>query len=126
MPIIGRRELDYGPPGSPLQTLDELGRVLGMTPALLAALRPHLSLFGPAEPKPAGADPVVAAALATIPRLGQGASPISAAPTDPMTVRIVAEALARGNARVTRAAIVQVGSTLPQGYAVLSWGNRVD
>ena len=39
--------LDYGPPGAPLETLDELGRVLGVTPAVLAALRPHLTLFGP-------------------------------------------------------------------------------
>src|SRR5271163_4914886 len=39
--------LDYGPPVAPLETLDELGRVLGMTPATLAAIRPHLTLFGP-------------------------------------------------------------------------------
>ena len=63
--------LDYGPPGSPLEGLDELGQVLGMTPALLAALRPHLTLYGPPEPDPAGADPVVAAALALIPQLTQ-------------------------------------------------------
>src|SRR3954454_22565534 len=38
--------LDYGPPGAPLESLDELLRVRGMTPAVLAALRPHLTLFG--------------------------------------------------------------------------------
>src|SRR6516164_2570468 len=58
--------LDYGPPGEPLETLDELGRVLGITPAVLAAIRPHLTLFGPPQPNPASADPVVAAALAGI------------------------------------------------------------
>ncbi len=57
--------LDYGPPGAPLETLDELGRVLGMTPAVLAAIRPHLTLFGPPEPNLASADPVVAAALSS-------------------------------------------------------------
>src|SRR6266849_5130295 len=56
--------LDYGPPGAPLETLDELGRVLGVTPAVLNALRPHLTLFGPPEPNPVGADPAVATALA--------------------------------------------------------------
>src|SRR5260370_33283326 len=56
--------LDYAPPGSPLETVDELRRVRGMTADLLAALRPHLTLFGPAEPNPASADPIVAAARA--------------------------------------------------------------
>jgi general secretion pathway protein K len=42
--------LDYGLPGSPLQTVEELSRVLGMTPGVLAAIRPHLTLFGPPPP----------------------------------------------------------------------------
>src|SRR5579871_2637148 len=58
--------LDYGPPGAPLQSLDELGRVVGMTPEILAALRPHLTLFGPAIPDPNSSDPVVAQALAAV------------------------------------------------------------
>ena len=45
--------LDYGPPSGPIETLGELGRVLGMTPAVVAAIRPHLTLFGPPEPNPA-------------------------------------------------------------------------
>ena len=44
--------LDYAPPGEPLQTLDELARVVGMTPQIFAAIRPHLTLFGPADPSP--------------------------------------------------------------------------
>ena len=54
--------LDYGPPLEPLETLGELRRVLGMTPATFAAIRPHLSLFAPTIPSPVNADPVVAAA----------------------------------------------------------------
>lgn len=116
--------LDYGPPGSPLESLSELGKVLGMTPALLAALRPHLTLYGPPEPDPTSTDPVVAAALASIPQL-TGANPsLGARPQDVLTVRITASALGPGNARVTRRAIVRVGSTLPQGYVVLAWGSR--
>src|SRR5215510_117539 len=60
----GAAGLDYGPPGAPLETIDELSRVLGMTPAALAAIRPHLTLFGPPEPSTATVDPFVAAALA--------------------------------------------------------------
>jgi general secretion pathway protein K len=118
--------LDYGPPGSPIETMDELDRVLGMTPELAAQLRPHLTLFGPAEPTRAGTDPVVAAALATIPQLAQATSPAAPAPEDLQTVRISAAALGPGNARVTRTAIVRFGSTLPQGYLVLAWNNAAD
>ena len=117
--------LDYGPPGSPLESLDELGKVLGMTPALLATLRPHLTLYGPPEPDPAGADPVVAAALALIPQLTEATPSVGTSPQDVLTVRIIASSLGPGNARVTRSAIVRVGSTLPEGYVVLAWGSRV-
>ena len=115
--------LDYGPPGEPFETLDELGRVLGMTPAVLAAIRPHLTLFGPPQPNPASADPVVAAALATI---AQPAA-VPAQPNQPqaelLTVRISATASGRDNARVSKTAIVRVGTMLQGGYAVLAWGN---
>lgn len=117
--------LDYGPPGEPLESLDELGLVRGMTPALLTLLRPHLTLFGPPEPNPADADPVVAAALAQIPRSAP-APAAAVASADVATVRIVADALGPGNARVRRVAVVRAGATSPQGYTVLAWGNDVD
>src|SRR5262249_4153034 len=44
--------LDYGPPSGPVETLGELGRVLGMTSAVLSAILPHLTLYGPPEPNP--------------------------------------------------------------------------
>ena len=115
--------LDYGPPGEPLETLDELGRVLGMTPAVLAAIRPHLTLFGPPQPNPASADPVVAAALAS---MGQAAAvpvPPNQPQADMLTVRITASAFGQDNARVTKTAVVRVGSVIQNGYAVLAWGS---
>jgi len=115
--------LDYGPPSGPIETLGELGRVLGMSPAVLTAIRPHLTLFGPAEPNPATTDPVVAAALAlsapTAPPIPQAGQP----PPEALTVRITALASGPGNARVNRTAVVRVGSGLPQGNAVLAWGS---
>jgi len=113
--------LDYGPPGAALETLDELGRVLGMTPATLAALRPHLTLFGPPQPSAATADPVVAAALA---EASQGPA-VSAdqPPPDVLTTRITAIAFGPSNARVTRSAIVRLGAALPRGYEVIAWDN---
>jgi general secretion pathway protein K len=118
--------LDYGPPSAPFETLGELGRVLGMTPAVLMAIRPHLTLFGPPEPNPVSTDPVVAAALALSSPASQPVAQPGQASADNLTVRITALASGPGNARVTRTAVVRTGATLPQGYAVLAWGNSLD
>jgi general secretion pathway protein K len=117
--------LNYGPPGEQLDTLDELGRVLGMTPGVFAAIRPHLTLFGPPQPNSASADPVVAAALAIIGQGPQAAVAANQPPPDLVLVRITATAFGPSNARVKKSAIVRVGAMLPGGYAVLAWGARV-
>jgi general secretion pathway protein K len=114
--------LDYGPPAAPLETLDELGRVLGMTPAVLAAIRPHLTLFGPPQPSSATTDPFVAAALAETAQAEAVQSALQP-PPDVATTRITATAFGPSNARVTRSAIVRFGAALPGGYQVLAWGN---
>ena len=119
--------LDYGPPGTPIETLDELGRVLGMTPALLATIRPHLTMFGPPQPNPVTTDPVVAAALALLaPQTGPAPSPSNQAIPDLLTVRITALASGPGNARIVRTAVVRIGTSLPQGYTVLAWSDNLD
>ena len=87
--------LDYGPPGAPLETIDELGRVLGMTPAVLAALRLHLTLYGPPQPDAATADPIVAAALAATAAVTAAPS-ASQPPLDVLTTRITATAFSPG------------------------------
>jgi general secretion pathway protein K len=119
--------LDYGPPGAPIETLGELGRVLGMTPNVLAAITPHLTLFGPPQPNLTTTDPVVATALALLgPQTGQPLSPASSAISDLLTVRITALASGPGNARVVRTAVVRIGANLPQGYTVLAWRTGPD
>lgn len=118
---------DYGPPGKPLESLDELSRVLGMTPAILAAIRPHLTLFGPAVPELTHADPVVAAALARLsPGTDAGGAVPAAAVGGPRLARISAIARGPGKARAERAAVVMAGLGLPGGYLVLAFGQRVD
>jgi general secretion pathway protein K len=118
--------LDYGPPSAPFETLGELGRVLGMTPAVMMAIRPHLTLFGPPEPNPATTDPVVAAALALSSPTGQQAVQPNQPPPDALTVRITALAAGPGNARVTRTAVVRTAATVPQGYSVLAWAGSLN
>jgi general secretion pathway protein K len=113
--------LDYGPPGAPLETVDELGRVLGMTPDILAAIRPHLTLYGPPQPNAATADSIVAAALAKTSQAEVAPSALQP-PPDVLTTRITATALGPGNAAATRFAIIRLGAVLPSGYQVLAWG----
>jgi general secretion pathway protein K len=117
---------DYAPPGAPLESLDELGSVIGMTPATLAALRPHLSLFAPAQPNPARADPVVAAALELVARAGASVSALTNPPSDNRTVRIVVIAHGPSNAVVTRTAIVKLGPAQASGYAIVAWDSAAD
>lgn len=107
--------LHYGPPGAPFETLGELGDVLGMTPALLAALAPHLTLYSDADPDPAVADPVVRAALRDA---GYGERTDRAAL---QTVRITASAQ-RGGARAVRSAVIRIGaSSNRRGWRILAW-----
>jgi general secretion pathway protein K len=117
--------LDYGPPGTPLESLDELSRVRGMTPPVLAALRPHLTLFGQPVPDAAGADPEVAAALAMIRRTASPFPAISGA-ANAVTARIHAVANGPGNAMVARTAVARIGPSLPNGYSLLACENGED
>lgn len=59
--------LDYAPPAAPFETIAELGLVLGMTPDILATLRPYLSLWWDGDPAPALAPPPLRAALGRLP-----------------------------------------------------------
>lgn len=109
---------DYGPPGAAFQSLDELGRVLGMTPALLAALRPHLSLDHDRDPDPPAADPVVAQALASV----TGLMPQPGLSRDETAVAITATAAGPGHARFTRRAVVRLGAgTSGAPFQVMEW-----
>ncbi len=113
--------LDYGPPGAPFESLSELGEVLGMTPALLQALAPHLTLYSDGDPDPALADPIVRAALRDL-----GATAI-VSEAESRVVRITATARRSNAARVTRRAIVQIGpSPNRRGWRVLIWDTPHD
>ena len=51
----------YMPSGAPFESIGELRDVIGMTPQVLAALRPHLTVYSNSDP--GIGDPVVATAL---------------------------------------------------------------
>ena len=113
--------LDYAPPGEPLETLDELQRVIGMTASTFAAIRPHVSLFSTAEPTRTRADRVV---LAAMEQAGIERSP-STATSEAQIARIVVKAQGVDNARATRVVTVRI-MPVSASYAVLSWKREAD
>jgi|HubBroStandDraft_1064217.scaffolds.fasta_scaffold00150_29 general secretion pathway protein K len=116
--------LDYGPPNSSFESLDEIGRVLGMTPALLAALRPHLTLYEYTDPDPALADPVVIQALRQLPNQSGQPSVPPALANGQQTMTITAEAHSDNGGIFTRHAVIRIGPAFERGYQILAWDGR--
>ena len=117
--------LDYAPPSEPLETIDELQRVLGMTPQLFAAIRPHLSLFAPAEPNVAHADPLVKAVLGALGQSEPTTPQAAARQSDQSTARIVVIARGLNNARSRLTVVVRVAPAAGS-YTILAWHNDID
>jgi general secretion pathway protein K len=115
--------LDYGPPGAPFESFDELGRVLGMTPDLLDQLRPHLSLYQLGSPDPKLADKLVAQALSLLPdQPGQALfEPQPGEVLGLLTVTIDAEAHTGSNGSFLRRAVIRIGPAFERGYQILAW-----
>jgi general secretion pathway protein K len=114
----------YVPTGQPFRSLEEIGLVLGMTPALLAALAPHVSVFQEGDPDRRLTDPVVAAALAAEDQ------PPAASPggrdeqQGALVVEIMARTLAPAGARFTRRAVVRFAAVTrsnPSPWRILAW-----
>jgi general secretion pathway protein K len=93
------------PPGQPFESLDEIGLVLGVTPALLACLRPRLSLYRDTDPDPNAVDPAVRRALTET--LGSP-PPITDAAVDESVVTISVVATGREGARAVRQATLRM------------------
>ena len=111
--------LPYAPPGAPFESLDELGAVLGMTPALLARLVPHLSIYNDRDPSPQRADPIVRQALREV----YGPLPEAAGRGTPLrTVTVTASAQTAEGARFVRRATLRLGSGPKDApVQVLTW-----
>lgn len=86
-----------GPPGTPFRSVEELGDVLGMTPALLARMAPHLTVLTDGDPDLSTQDPVVARALTDASGVADDAT--LAGQTADQLLRLEATAVGRGGAR---------------------------
>jgi hypothetical protein len=91
-----------------------------MTPAILAALKPHLSLYQLTQPDADAADPVVRAALE---QLHTPASSLAAGAFG--VVELTVEARTDDGGRFIRQAVVRLGGGGRRGYTLLTW-ERVD
>ena len=103
---------DYRPPGAPFESIAELGLVPGMTPTLLAAVAPYLTLYHDGDPDPASAGPVVrqAVQIAAGPNATAAEEPASQPPRrDETLVAVTATAEDAAGHRATRRAVVLTG-----------------
>ncbi len=117
-----RAGLAYGPPGKSFADLDELSNVMGMTPALLAAARPHMSLYQSGDPDAAMADPVVRQALKLSGQTGAQADVYEG--NAPVAV-IEAEAHGPGRTMTRQRAIVSLaGEQATPPYRILMLGDQ--
>jgi general secretion pathway protein K len=128
----------YGPPNAPVENIDELQLVLGMTPELLALVRPYFTIHTQSgEPEGNNASLVVRRALALAARAssidaGAEGESTHAGPTGGVSnedvVRVVVTARASTSGVFVRDAVLQLDSTNPKGYVVLDWrrGGVVD
>jgi len=111
-----RAGLDYGPPGAPFESLDELGLVRGMDPALLAALAPVLSLYAYGDPDPQAASLVVRQALRDV-GVFRGAGSLAT-----QVYQVTAAASGTGGTRTVRRATIRIGpSPDGRGWRTLAW-----
>lgn len=110
--------LGYAPPGRPFESLDDMQLVLGMTPELLARLKPVLSIYQDGEPdlriEPA----------AILQAMLESGSELEAAP-DPgtaPTVLITAAVRLPDGAAFTRQAHVRLGpGAQGRAWRILTW-----
>ena len=111
-----------------MESLEDLALVLGMTPQVIAAGRPHLSVYAPQAPDPLAADPIVTAALALAREehtRRRSRTPV-ALRDQLITARITATASGPENAEVTRQLVLRLNRTAPQRFVVLGRGPAIE
>ena len=113
--------LDYVPPEKPFRSIEELGLVLGMTPDLLARMRPHLTLYSSYGPGRTTNDAVALGAIMLL-RTQGGVLPFERDASGEQVVQVIATATGVDGARFARRAILRLdpaGKERPM--AILAW-----
>jgi general secretion pathway protein K len=140
----------YSPPNAPVESIDELQLVIGITPEVVALVRPYLTIHTKSkQPDENNAPPIVRRALALAARApavdacdgespddapvaaaaptaaGAAATPASVAAVAGVSkeeiVRLSVTARASNGGVFVRDAVLKLGSDHPKGYVVLDW-----
>lgn len=115
---------DYAPPEAPFRSVAEVGLVLGMTPALLERLAPHLTVFREGDPEGALASPVVRGAIADATGATEFPPPTGGGVR---VLTVIATATGREGGRFSRRAVVRIGAALAtRPYRILAWERSDD
>jgi general secretion pathway protein K len=122
VPIAGGAKLDryrlaglhYGPANHRFASLDEIGLILRTTPALLARLKPHVSVYQTADASTAAEAPFGRIALRDAELPGHGAAVTATTRHDQVVLIYVAAAM-QGGTGFTRDATVALRSTTREG-----------
>jgi len=110
--------MSYAPTGEAFASVDELGLVIGMTPDLLARLKPHLTIDSGGGIDTDHPDPIVAQALKQVPP-----SLLPPGPTQSGADAVTVDAVAVGPSRAMfeRRALVRLSGNQATGYAIINW-----
>ena len=92
------------PTGQPFRSIDELGLVIGMTPDILARIRPYFSVFTNGPLDVSAAPPLVQRVVIAM----QGSQPPPQRQR-PNVINVVADARAADGSRFVRSAVVALG-----------------
>jgi general secretion pathway protein K len=113
--------LRYGPPNRPFESVEEIGLVPGMTPALMQRLRPLLSVYQAGDP---GAAVGAGESVAQVAEMINHASVMAGFNSPYRVVQIQASAAIQNGARFTRTAVVRLPRTpdaQSPAWQILTW-----
>jgi general secretion pathway protein K len=121
VPLYSASGLDYAPPETPFRSLDELALVLGMTPDLMAKIRPHLTMHSTYGPGRASTDPVAQGAVMLLRKQG-GILPFETDASGQQIVQVVATASDGPGVPFIRRAILRLDpGAKERPWAILEW-----
>jgi general secretion pathway protein K len=127
---------NYGPPNAPIESLDELLLVLGMTPGILASVRPYLTIYTQSgEPNGKNAPLTVQRALALAeqmpdentdqtgpqPSTAGSATAKAAGEQDERLIAVESSGRSLDGGTFVRCAVLRLEPDNGKGYAVLDW-----
>ncbi len=118
--------LPYGPANQLFDNVDDIGLVVGMTPAILARMKPFISIYREGDPQELGDLPATVEAASAAP---SGDGWFFGSSGRVMVVMIDATAVGAKGGRFTRQAVIRLRAeaSLDQApYQILTWGTPAE